>query len=175
MSFKRLLFILPVFGLVVLSLADGHGVQQFGRILGQIKERAGLAIDVATTTTPARASPANVVDPGSLYVYDGDTIFIDDQRMRILDIDTPEISEPRCDAEAQRGIEARNRLRALIDRARTVEIDDSGQRDKYGRPLIHLILDGSDAGDIMVSEGFAVVWEPGPQAWRERRRHWCGF
>ncbi|QPC45322.1 thermonuclease family protein [Kaustia mangrovi] len=95
--------------------------------------------------------------------------------MRLLDIDTPEISKPRCKAEAARGYQARDRLRQLVASAGTVEIVDSGDVDRYDRRLVWLMVDGEGVGRTLMSEGLAVEWRPGPDAWRERRRHWCGF
>ncbi|AQZ54251.1 thermonuclease family protein [Martelella mediterranea] len=115
-----------------------------------------------------------VTSAGQIYVYDGDTIKIDGQRMRLLDVDTPEISKPRCSYEEKVGYQARDRLRDLIGQAGTVEIIDSGTTDKYGRNLIHVEVDGRDAGKILVSEGLALRYRGGSAAWRERQRHWCG-
>ncbi|MEO1988864.1 MAG: thermonuclease family protein [Martelella sp.] len=115
-----------------------------------------------------------VTSAGEISVYDGDTIKIDGQRMRLLDIDTPEISKPRCSYEEEVGYEARDRLRELISQAGSVEIIDSGTTDKYGRNLIYVEVDGRDAGKILVNEGLALRYRGGSPAWNERKRHWCG-
>ena len=94
--------------------------------------------------------------------------------MRLLDIDTPEISKPRCSYEKKVGYEARDRLRALIGQAVSVEIIDSGTTDKYGRNLIHVEVGGQDAGTILVNEGLALRYRGGSATWNERKRHWCG-
>jgi micrococcal nuclease len=36
-------------------------------------------------------------------IVDGDTIWLDSQKIRIADIDTPEVSEPRCSSELALG------------------------------------------------------------------------
>lgn len=48
-------------------------------------------------------------------VVDGDTIWLEGEKIRIADIDTPEISEPKCDAEYQLGMKATYRLRDLLN------------------------------------------------------------
>ncbi|WP_246710501.1 thermonuclease family protein [Martelella soudanensis] len=111
---------------------------------------------------------------GEINVYDGDTIKIGGQRMRLLDIDTPEISKPRCSYEEKVGYLARDRLRELIGHAGSVEIIDSGTTDKYGRSLIHVQVDGRDAGKILVFEDLALRYRGGSAAWNDRKRHWCG-
>lgn len=97
------------------------------------------------------------------------------QRLRLLSIDTPETYKPRCDAELTKGREATARLRELVANAQRIEVVDSGQADKYDRRLVHLLIDGRDVGQTLMAEGLAVEWRPGPNAWRERRRHWCGY
>ena len=109
-----------------------------------------------------------------LQIVDGDTVRLDGQLMRILEIDAPEIFHPRCDAEERTGRKATERLRQLVALARWVEIHPSGRIDKYGRPLVSLFVDGENATAILLREGLAVTWEPGHNAWEERRRHWCG-
>jgi micrococcal nuclease len=58
-------------------------------------------------------------------VVDGDTFWLEGEKIRIADIDTPEISEPKCDAEYQLGMKAthtasrpteRRRVRGSADR-----------------------------------------------------------
>jgi len=40
------------------------------------------------------------------------------------------------------------------------------ERDKYGRLLVHLIVNGEDAACILIREGYA-------HPWRGRREDWC--
>lgn len=110
----------------------------------------------------------------NIYVYDGDTIIIDEQRLRLLEIDTPEISKPRCRREEKIGLQARDALRTLIAQAKTIEIINSGQIDRYDRPLIQIKLDGEYAGQSLITQGLAVTYRPGSAAWKQRKKHWCG-
>lgn len=48
-------------------------------------------------------------------VVDGDTIWLDGQKIRIADIDTPEVSEPRCSTELALGNRATARMLELIN------------------------------------------------------------
>lgn len=48
-------------------------------------------------------------------VVDGDTIWLDGQKIRIADIDTPEVSEPRCSTELALGNRATDRMLELIN------------------------------------------------------------
>lgn len=100
-------------------------------------------------------------------VVDGDTIWLKGTKIRIADIDTPEISSPKCDSEYQLGIEARDRLRELLDE-RPFDIRSIGGRDadRYGRKLRVIVQRGRSVGDVLVEEGLARTWSG-------RREPWC--
>ena len=100
-------------------------------------------------------------------VVDGDTVWIDGTKIRIADIDTPEIGQPKCDWEYQQGIKARDRLQELMN-SRPFEVVRIGSRDedRYGRKLRVLVSNGRSLGDQLVSEGLA-------RTWTGRREPWC--
>lgn len=147
------------------------GIAVFTGIFG-----AGLAV----TTLPLSAGFTNE-DQSNSYrhpfdicgavrhtcIVDGDTIWLEGVKIRIADIDTPEISKPRCDSEYARGIEARDRLRTLLD-DRPFQMLSIGSRDedRYGRKLRVIVQDGRSVGDLLVSEGLARTWSG-------RREPWC--
>lgn len=170
---RRSLPLLIAVGLVG-TAAIGVDLHSLGTSLDRFVSSAANRFGLEAPARISRASARSSIDAGRIYVYDGDTIIVDEQHMRLLNIDTPEISEPRCHAEEARGHQARDRLRELFEAADRIEIIDSGERDKYRRPLIHVVMDGRDVGRALMAEGLAVKWRPGPEAWSERRRHWCG-
>lgn len=100
-------------------------------------------------------------------VVDGDTIWHQGTKIRIADIDTPEVSEPRCPSEAALGAKATKRLLQLVNLG-PFELHSWPGRDedKYGRKLRVLVRDGRSLGDILVSEGLARTWSG-------RRQPWC--
>lgn len=101
-------------------------------------------------------------------VVDGDTIWLAAEKIRIADIDTPEVFSPSCAAERTRGERASQRLLQLLN-AGPIEVVSSGSRDedRYGRKLRVILRDGHSLGDVLVAEGLAHRWG-GPQ------RGWCG-
>ncbi len=111
--------------------------------------------------------PPRVIASGEVYVIDGDTIDIADERYRLIGFDTPETYRPECDSERQRGDQATARLRALIDVASEVALNVQQNRDKYGRWLATLEIDGRDVGDILIGEGLARRYNGG------KRQRWC--
>ncbi len=100
-------------------------------------------------------------------VIDGDTLWIDGTKVRIADIDAPEISEPKCASELALGNRATERLIELVNQGpfeiRTLPGRD---KDRYGRALRVLMRNGHSLGDILVSEGLA-------RTWTGRREPWC--
>ena len=105
--------------------------------------------------------------PRDKCVVDGDTFWLGGEKIRIADIDTPEVSEPRCPAEKARGDRATLRLLALLD-AGPFELHQVGtrDRDRYGRLLRVVTRGGRSLGDQLVAEGLA-------RTWTGRREPWC--
>jgi micrococcal nuclease len=139
---------------------------------------AAMRVSGETPTPHARAggTPATVVR-----VIDGDTVdvrldsgVID--RVRILGIDTPEVVDPRRPVQCF-GPEASARTKELLPPGRAVILEDDptqDARDRYGRRLAHIVLDGDAASDasganvgrILVAEGYArhYVYQRTPTA-----------
>ena len=61
---------------------------------------------------------------------------------------------------------AKAALTAAVRRAKRVEIGIEG-RDRYDRPLVHLVLDGTDAADVMLKAGHGRTYDGGA------REGWC--
>jgi len=100
-------------------------------------------------------------------VVDGDTIWLDGEKIRIADIDTPEVSEPKCSSELVLGKRATDRMLELInDGPFELKAWPGRDADRYGRKLRVLVRDSRSLGDILVSEGLARTWSG-------RREPWC--
>lgn len=100
-------------------------------------------------------------------VVDGDTIHFGGEIIRIADINTPEVHEAKCDAEAALGRRATQRLLALLNEG-PFELEFAGRRDhdKYGRDLRIVSRNGRSLGDMLVAEGLA-------ERWTGSKRDWC--
>ncbi|OBY26820.1 hypothetical protein A9D60_17370 [Leisingera sp. JC1] len=103
-----------------------------------------------------------------MYLIDGDTADVGNDRFRLVGYDTPETYKPRCRYEKALGDEATRRARQLVREAGTVEFIVLPGRDKYGRGLARIFLHGHDLGSILISEGLARPYRGG------RRQSWCG-
>lgn len=119
----------------------------------------------------AHATPATVS-----YIIDGDTfaamVRVDTDvrisvRVRIIDIDTPEING-ECDAEREMALRAKDRLAELLPIGSDIELSEI-KDDKYlGRIDARVrTLDGRDISKIMVGENLARPYAGG------RRMPWC--
>lgn len=99
-------------------------------------------------------------------VVDGDTIWAGGEKIRLADIDAPEIFSPGCAAEKALGGRATMRLAALLNEGQ-VELRKSGarDRDKYGRLLRVATVDGRSVGQALVNEGLAYKWGAHRQGW----------
>ena len=115
----------------------------------------------------------DILECRSAVIIDGDTVAFGSERVRIINIEAPGISEPNCEREEIFALRSRQRLQELIS-AGPVRIERTG-RDTIVRTLARLFLpDGRDVAEILVAEGLAVVWYEGPEAREARLRHWCG-
>lgn len=110
-----------------------------------------LATAAAITVCPATG-------PRHHCVHDGDTIWWQGEKIRVSDIDAPELGG-KCRAERRRAIAARDRLVALIN-AGPVRITRDG-RDRYGRTLARI----GTISEQLIAEGLASRWP--------ERRDWC--
>ena len=99
-------------------------------------------------------------------VVDGDTIWLQGVKIRIADINTPEVSSPECPAERALGERATSRLISLLNQGwfslKAIDRDE----DTYGRKLRIITRGGSSIGATLVKEGLA-------ESWTGSRRNWC--
>lgn len=99
-------------------------------------------------------------------VVDGDTFWFRGDKIRIADIDAPEISEPECSSEREVGELSRDRLLALLNAGSFTLTAGSRDTDRYGRKLRQVWRSGKSLGVRLVEEGLARRWE-GPDI------DWC--
>ncbi len=107
----------------------------------------------------------------NLYCYDGDTCYVtidgQNEKIRLLELDTPEISEPKCDAELELGLKARDYLNNLIANATTIEFKSDFSKDYFGRILSFLFIDGEDVSARIVRNNLGVVYD------KSNKKDWC--
>lgn len=99
-------------------------------------------------------------------VVDGDTFWFRRQKIRVADIDAPELSPPRCADERQSGEAAKRRLMELLNGGSFSLSIGVRDEDRYGRKLRIVTREGRSLGDVLVDEGLARRWDGS-------RRPWC--
>lgn len=99
-------------------------------------------------------------------VVDGDTFWYQGRKIRISDINTPEISRPQCTQESILAERAKLRLYQLLNAGNFSLISGARDTDYFGRDLRIIKRNGRSLGDIMIAEGLA-------HQWRGRKESWC--
>ena len=80
-------------------------------------------------------------------------------RVRLLGVDTPEIHNVRHDsAEYKAGTEAKNFVSQILPKGRWVEIKVySGPREKYGRWIGEIFVDGRSLNEQLLEKGYSTA------------------
>jgi micrococcal nuclease len=110
-----------------------------------------------------RYSAKQIINPRNLCVIDGDTVWIlgpdrsITEKVRLQNVNAPELRRPRSRRELNRAVAATEFLRERVERARSATIRRRG-KDRYGRTLARIAIDGSDLGRLLVRAGHAKRW-----------------
>ncbi len=122
-----------------------------------------LLIGCVDTSSPSKENPnnQNMVQAYVTRVVDGDTIIVTldsgiEERVRLLLIDTPETVHPTKPVEPF-GPEASDFTKEVLSN-KTVHLEfDLGQRDKYGRLLAYVWIEGKMLNEMLLENGLARV------------------
>jgi endonuclease YncB( thermonuclease family) len=138
-----------------------------GLLLGLcVHQFAPLAPTSLVVDAPSVGS-TSVAGTAQVRVIDGDTFDYDGVRIRVADIDTPEL-RGQCTYEIELAERATQRMRTLLAAApfELHSLPSGRDEDRYGRKLRIVTRDGRSLGDILVAEGLARTWSG-------RREPWC--
>jgi len=117
-------------------------------------------VPILLGAAPIAVCPAT--GPRHHCVVDGDTVWWHGEKIRLADIDAPEM-RGRCGTERRLAVAARDRLVTLLAGQR-VTVSRTG-RDRYGRTLARLGTPSGQTGELLIREGLASRWP--------KRRNWC--
>lgn len=120
---------------------------------------------VATAPQPTKAinviqQPTTQTDYSVVSVVDGDTVKVSingvTETLRLIGLDTPETVDPRKTVQCF-GKEASNKAKELLTGKKVrIETDASqGEKDKYGRTLAYIYVDGILYNKYMIEQGYA--------------------
>lgn len=99
-------------------------------------------------------------------VVDGDTLWLNGDKIRIVGLDSPETGQAQCAAERSLGDAARRRLVELLGQGTVRLSRDGPDLDRYGRLLRVVEVDGRDVSAVLIREGLA-------RPWTGKRQPWC--
>lgn len=103
----------------------------------------------------------------AIWVIDGDTIDIRGERVRVVNLDAPDVgSHARCPIEERRGQSAKAYAIRLVRAASNIGVTDRAGQDRYGRSLARVTLDGQDFAGMMIAAGHG-------RPWQGRSSDWC--
>lgn len=166
----------------------GHGSRHGLPVLGRRRKAAfavseirlvllgGIFAGLAYVLVPWGASDMAVAEAGrsggrttahptAVRIIDGDTFHYGGEKIRIADIDTPEL-RGRCAHETRLAARATRRMDQLLHQG-PFELRSIGRdEDRYGRKLRVVTRGGRSLGDQLVAEGLA-------RTWTGRREPWC--
>ncbi len=148
-------------------------------VLGIISQRQAddlldLADEITTATSVFTGSAAAQQTYLVEKVVDGDTIKVrmngSLETVRLVGINTPESVDPRKEVECF-GVQASDVLEEiLLNQSVTLQSDDTqADRDRYGRLLRFVFLDGQDVGLWLLQEGYAreSLYSDTPHVYRD--------
>lgn len=119
----------------------------------------GLILLLGALASPAAAEGWRAVD--------GDTIVSPlGERIRLDDIDAPELRDARCPRERKIAEASRDKLQGLVQRG-YVTVERRGQ-DRYRRTLAIVRVGGINLGAELVRIGYAKPWSG-----RGQKPEWC--
>ena len=130
---------------------------------------AALALSSAAAALPEPegADFVGCSGPGRITcVVDGDTFWYQGRKIRIADINAPEVSHPACAREAALGAAATSRLTQLLNAGPFSLAIEGREIDRYGRALRVVLRRGVSLGAQLEREGLA-------EHWHGRRGDWC--
>lgn len=124
-----------------------------------------ILIAMAGARFASETAQASTELGGTVYWSDGDSGRLSDgTRFRLHGIDAPETGSINqrggagCEAERALGYEARA-MAVELTRGRFVTVSEIVARDRYGRNVVRLSLDGEDVGELLVRAGTHKHWD----------------
>jgi endonuclease YncB( thermonuclease family) len=132
------------------------------RLFNAIASLSSVAIGILASV--ASAQPASSASEGFSFcgsgqritcVVDGDTFWFRGKKIRIGDIDTPELNPPRCERERERGLAAKQRLLDILNSGPLSFKTTARGEDRFGPKLRIVYREQRSVGDILVAEGLA--------------------
>lgn len=147
-------------GAILAGIVIGSGAVD--ELFGDRREISAAAAAAATSASFGFCHEGG----GRTCVVDGDTFYLNGEKVRIAGIDAPETHPSRCPREAELGEAATERLHVLLNSGPLELTSIDRDRDRHGRLLRNVSVAGRDVGEMLIAEGVA-------RPYGGRRRSWC--
>ena len=101
----------------------------------------------------------NKIKSSEVRIIDGDTIVLDDKKIRLHGIDTPEIRQKCKDSNSKTyhcGVRAKEELENII--GHNLVTCETKNKDRYGRLISVCFVNGKDINSILVTNGWALAY-----------------
>jgi len=118
-----------------------------------------VAVEYLYTQMQSQVIGERILDAEKIYVYDGDTIIYNNEKIRFYCVDAPEIENTEAGTQGEPyGQEARDMVIEWVENSDEVLAKCIG-KDKYGRTLCELWNEGGvNIGLFQVENGLARVF-----------------
>jgi len=153
---KKIITGIMVIILIVIALCTKND-----SIISYIEENYN--IDLAMITQEENKVGGEIVTTKCkvIRVVDGDTIVVEykgnEEKVRLIGVDTPESVHPNEVKNTEEGIKTSNYTKERLN-GKTVELElDVQERDKYGRILAYVYIDGEMYNKELLRLGYAKV------------------
>lgn len=138
----------------------------------RLRDLAGVIMAMTGERVPASA-PTYYVDADTFDVkarpFPGWEIPL---RIRLRNVNAPEMGSRRCAKEKQLAAEAKARVKAIMDEpGAKIELTSLGYFDQYNRYLATVAVNGEDLGETLVDAGLARVWTDKYEG--QGKDYWC--
>ncbi|MFC5585751.1 thermonuclease family protein [Nitratireductor kimnyeongensis] len=154
------------FGLIALALVAGWAAAHYSVV--PTDRISGLFSAPRSESQPHIARYFPICGSGKRVncIVDGDTLYVNGEKIRVTGFNTPELFSPECAYEKKLARRAQRRFQQLVnsgpfDLRRTSLRDE----DVYGRKLRSLYRDGKPIGDQLIAEGLAHRWRGFKESW----------
>lgn len=153
--------------IVLAALVGWNAPDWLGGEAGLPVDLPGVSFVSASAATDGSQAYFPICGGGQRYtcVVDGDTFWLHGEKIRVADIDTPEVSSPRCPAELALGRRATDRMQELLNAGPFALEPADRAEDRYGRKLFRVTRAGESLGTALVGEGLAVWFGNGRPDW----------
>lgn len=153
---KKTLSSIIVIALIAIAL-----LTQNEDVARYIEENYDIDLKIVNQDNSNEKIDSSKVECKVIRVVDGDTIIIDyngkEERVRLIGVDTPESVHPNESKNTEDGIKTSDYTKQRLS-GKTVELElDVSQRDKYGRILAYVYIDGQMYNKELLKIGYAKL------------------